>query len=77
MKNEDFTEAMKLLLEIKEYCKKEYSKSNNLINNGTEMVDQYNIIYDFVDFRYEQGKMIICRKIMEMLTAKYISGEVK
>ena len=69
MKNEDFTEAMKLLLEIKEYCKEEYSKSNNLINNGTE--------YDFVDFRYEQGKMIICRKIMEMLTAKYISGEVK
>ena len=67
--NEDFSEAMKLLLEIKEYCKQEYMKSNNFINNGTE--------YDCVDFRYEQGKMIMCRNIMEMLTAKYISGEVK
>lgn len=67
--DDNFTEAMKLLLEIKEYCKNQYAKSNNLINNGTE--------YDCVDFRYEQGRMRAYKDIHEMLTSKYISGEVK
>lgn len=64
MNNDNFTEAFKLLLQIKEYCREEYSKSNNLINNGTE--------YDCVDFRYEQGKMIAYKNIIELLTPKEI-----